>query len=227
MDETKMTPKQIWEYNVFALMMYQAMIVNDRAVMMMYDLIHALEQRPDIYKGAVKYRANILHKQIRQYNALNDKRMGHNDTFLADLFDAFEEVTASDSLKLEYTIKNFLHRQREPEVDLLTKIVLADTWGKGMIHNIEMTQKKMAGRVKAIYLEAMDKVKFPNLRNALIQLTDVIHIEKDPKGPIVELAGDRGIYQGFMIILNKLSNPERIIEMCQKYGGKEVIKERC
>ena len=215
MNYDEMTPNEIRDYNVFMVVMYQTMFVNDTAVMSFYDLLHALEKRPDLYKYKVKYRARILRQQIKIYNAANDRRTEYGNNFLADIFEAMSDEISSDVQKLEYAIRNFLHRLREKEVDMLTRIVLAETWAKGMVGNVDMNHKEFTGKLPQKYLRAMEHIRHANLRDAVLKLVNEIHgVGNESNGQVVELSDSPEIFNGFQAILIKLSDPKRIMRLC-------------
>ena len=226
-NDKEMTPAEIREFNIFSVIAYQTMFVNDTAVFCFYDLLEALEARPDICRNKVKYRAGILHRHIKAYNAHNDQRLEHGNNFLADLFEAMSEEIRPDIQKLELTVQNYLHRFREEEVQLLTRVVLAETWAKIMVRNVVVNHEEFSGKIQRSYIEAVDRLRQDSISTAVLQLINVIKgIGNETDGDPVELSGNPDIYNGIQVILNKLSDADRIIRLCETHGAMESTRQQ-
>ena len=116
-----------------------------------------------------------------------------------------------DLEKLYYTTLNYMHKIRIREPELQARMVLADTFAKGMVHNVEECVRKARGDLDAIYLRSIRGLAEHDVSNACLQLVDEIGKEfaHDDKLPVLD--GELSIYQGFQTIMNKLGDPDRIL----------------
>ena len=131
-----------------------------------------------------------------------------------------------DLEKLYYTTLNYMHKLRIREPELQARMVLAETFAKGMVHNVEECVRKTRGDLDAIYLRSIRGLAEHDVSNACLQLVDEIGKEfaHDEKLPAID--GEFPIFQGFQAIMNKLGDPERIYEVVEKCGGMQVNEKK-
>ena len=214
-DTSTWSAERIRQTNLFHLAIYQQMLVNDTAVMSFYDLLEELGRHPDIYKGGTKFRAGILRRQLRKYNARIDKRLGHGDTFLTQLFEIFEEKTAPLKQKMEQSLINLWNSQKESEPVLLMRITMADVWAGGMLDNSRKVREQMNGKLDTRLLPLVMAEEQKDVSMAAQQLTASIRgigeLQRMGEKEIPEfwVAPARHGVKG---IMNILSSPENIIE---------------
>ena len=222
LDPDKMGKEEIRQYNWYMFCLYNIIFVNDTAVGSFYELLAELDRHPYLMRGRVKFRARVLREHIKAYNRKNDRRALSGGEFIANINEEFEEMLEGDLEKLYYTTLNYMHKIRIREPELQARMVLADTFAKGMVHNVEECVRKARGDLDAIYLRSIRGLAEHDVSNACLQLVDEIGKEfaHDDKLPVLD--GELSIYQGFQTIMNKLGDPDRILRVVEKWGGMEV-----
>lgn len=222
LDPDKMGKEEIRQYNWYMFCLYNIIFVNDTAVGSFYELLTELDRHPYLMRGKVKFRARVLREHIKAYNRKNDRRALSGGEFIANINEEFEEMLEGDLERLYYTTLNYMHKLRIREPELQARMVLADTFAKGMVHNVDMCVEKARGDLDAIYIQNIRRLAEHDVSNACLQLVDEIGKEfaHDEKLPVLD--GELSIYQGFQTIMNKLGDPERIYEVVEKCGGMEV-----
>ena len=222
LDPDKMGREEIRQYNWYMFCLYNIIFVNDTAVGSFYELLAELDRHPYLMRGRVKFRARVLREHIKAYNSKNDKRALSGGEFIANINEEFEEMLEGDLEKLYYTTLNYMHKIRIREPELQARMVLADTFAKGMIHNVDMCVEKARGDLDAIYIQNIRRLAEHDVSNASLQLVDEVEKEfrHDDKLPAID--GELPIFQGFQAIMNKLGDPERIYEVVEKCGGMQV-----
>ena len=222
LDPDKMGKEEIRQYNWYMFCLYNIRFVNDTAVGSFYELLAELDRHPYLMRGKVKFRARVLREHIKAYNRKNDRRALSGGEFIAKINEESEEMREGDIEKLYYTTLNYMHKIRIREPELQARMVLADTFAKGMVHNVEECVRKARGDLDAIYLRSIRGLAEHDVSNACLQLVDEIGKEfaHDDKLPVLD--GELSIYQGFQTIMNKLGDPDRILRVVEKWGGMEV-----
>ena len=222
LDPDKMGKEEIRQYNWYMFVLYNIIFVNDTAVGSFYELLAELDRHPYLMRGKVKFRARVLREHIKAYNSKNDKRALSGGEVIANINEEFEEMLEGDLEKLYYTTLNYMHKLRIREPELQARMVLADTFAKGMVHNVEECVRKARGDLDAIYLKSIRGLAEHDVSNACLQLVDEVEkvFRHDDKLPVLD--GELSIYQGFQTIMNKLGDPDRILSVVEKWGGMEV-----
>lgn len=187
-----------------------------------YELLAELDRHPYLMRGRVKFRARVLREHIKAYNRKNDRRALSGGEFIANINEEFEEMLEGDLERLYYTTLNYMHKLRIREPELQARMVLADTFAKGMVRNVEECVRKARGDLDAIYLRSIRGLAEHDVSNACLQLVDEVEkvFRHDDKLPVLD--GELSIYQGFQTIMNKLGDPDRILRVVEKWGGMEV-----
>ncbi|MGM9685926.1 MAG: hypothetical protein ACI3YI_06845, partial [Bacteroidaceae bacterium] len=187
-----------------------------------YELLAELDRHPYLMRGRVKFRARVLREHIKAYNRKNDRRALSGGEFIANINEEFEEMLEGDLEKLYYTTLNYMHKIRIREPELQARMVLADTFAKGMIHNVDECVRKESGELNTIYIHNIRRLAEHDVSNACLQLVDEIGKEfaHDDKLPVLD--GELSIYHGFQTIMNKLGEPDRIYKVVEKWGGMQV-----
>ena len=213
LDPDKMGKEEIRQYNWYMFVLYNIIFVNDTAVGSFYELLAELDRHPYLMRGKVKFRARVLREHIKAYNRKNDRRALSGGEFIANI---------NEEEKLYYTTLNYMHKIRIREPELQARMVLADTFAKGMIHNVEECVRKARGDLDAIYLRSIRGLAEHDVSNACLQLVDEVEkvFSHDDKLPVLD--GELSIFQGFQAIMNKLGDPDRIYEVVEKCGGMQV-----
>ena len=137
LDPDKMGKEEIRQYNWYMFVLYNIIFVNDTAVGSFYELLAELDRHPYLMRGKVKFRARVLREHIKAYNRKNDRRALSGGEFIANINEEFEEMLEGDLEKLYYTTLNYMHKIRIREPELQARMVLADTFAKGMVRNVE------------------------------------------------------------------------------------------
>lgn len=222
LDPDKMCREEIRQYNWYMFCLYNIIFVNDTAVGSFYELLAELDRHPYLMRGKVKFRARVLREHIKAYNRKNDRRALSGGEFIANINEEFEEMLEGDLERLYYTTLNYMHKIRIREPELQARMVLADTFAKGMVHNVDMCVERARGDLDAIYIQNIRRLAEHDVSNACLQLVDEIGKEfaHDEKLPVLD--GELSIYQGFQTIMNKLGDPDRILKVVEKWGGMEV-----
>lgn len=222
LDPDKMGKEEIRQYNWYMFVLYNIIFVNDTAVGSFYELLAELDKHPYLMRGKVKFRARVLREHIKAYNRKNDRRALSGGEFIANINEEFEEMLEGDLEKLYYTTLNYMHKLRIREPELQARMVLADTFAKGMVHNVDMCVERARGDLDAIYLRSIRGLAEHDVSNACLQLVDEVEkvFSHDDKLPAID--GEFPIFQGFQAIMNKLGDPDRILRVVEKCGGMEV-----
>ena len=226
LDPDKMGKEEIRQYNWYMFCLYNIIFVNDTAVGSFYELLAELDRHPYLMRGKVRFRARVLREHIKAYNRKNDKRALSGGEFIANINEEFEEMLEGDLEKLYYTTLNYMHKIRIREPELQARMVLADTFAKGMIHNVDMCVEKARGDLDVIYIQNIRRLAEHDVSNACLQLVDEVGKEfaHDDKLPVLD--GELQIFQGFQAIMNKLGDPDRILKVVEKWGGMEVNEKK-
>ena len=222
LDPDKMGKEEIRQYNWYMFVLYNIIFVNDTAVGSFYELLAELDRHPYLMRGKVKFRARVLREHIKAYNRKNDRRALSGGEFIANINEEFEEMLEGDLEKLYYTTLNYMHKIRIREPELQARMVLADTFAKGMVRNVEECVRKARGDLDAIYLRSIRGLAEHDVSNACLQLVDEVEkvFSHDDKLPVLD--GELSIFQGFQAIMNKLGDQDRIYEVVEKCGGMQV-----
>ena len=222
LDPDKMGKEEIRQYNWYMFCMYNIIFVNDTAVGSFYELLAELDRHPYLMRGKVKFRARVLREHIKAYNRKNDRRALSGGEFIANINEEFEEMLEGDLERLYYTTLNYMHKIRIREPELQARMVLAYTFAKGMIHNVEECVRKARGDLDAIYIQNIRRLAEHDVSNASLQLVDEVGKEFSHDDKLPALDGELPIFQGFQAIMNKLGDPDRIYEVVEKCGGMQV-----
>ena len=195
--------------------MYNILFTNDVAMSYIYKSLELIEQMP-MYKGAIKYRANLLHKRMRDYNAKMGKRIKELSYFLADLNDELENTLGLDMMKLENSVRMELQRCHVPNIELMVNLSIAYTMVDATLANCDAVIDSLETNVK-FYALPMRKYKLTSVAEAFHQFARLVQKENDKiKNYHCDLRKNTDIENGFLIIISKLKDGEFILKLLEK-----------
>lgn len=210
----RMTPE---ERNSFYFGIYNIVFTNDCTISMIYNVTEMVRKRPDLYKGAVKYRLKLLRKSMKDYNRVL-ARLFNSMYFVADIQDMYEDIIKDDMQKLRITTINYMHKCKIQEAELWTDLELSWVFVLGANHNIDANKeiRKHIKHTHGWYEELRMKNVMDAYRNFYGEVRKVLY--KDD-GTFCDLNENEDIYRGFFVVAKKLADPQLIAKVIKTVDG--------
>ena len=200
--------------------MYNILFTNDVAMSYIYDTLERIEKLP-MYRGSIKYRANMLRNRMRDYNAKMGKRIKELAYFLADLNDELESTLGLDMMKLENSVSMELSRCHVPNIGVMTKLAIAYTMVDATLANCDAVIDSLETNVK-YYALPMKKYKLTSVAESFKQFAKLVQKENAKLGHYhCDLRKNDEIEHGFLIIIQKLKDGDFILKLLEKIDTKK------
>lgn len=198
------------EQNILTCTLYNVLFTNDIAMGHIYDAMQLLE-KSSLWRGRVKQRGGYLKQQMRLYNG-TVTRMTRNPEFVAELNEEFSEMIQMDLLKLELTVKNYMHKCHVPDVELQMLLALSDIFTSGALKNYDLNCTRPDNPVHHL-MHSFRHFCITGIKDSFRAMYDEIQKIYARRDYYCDLNSNEDIFNGFVVICRKLSDPERIMDV--------------
>lgn len=184
---------------------YNTMFFNDIAHSSAFDLMAYMKKSP-IYRHEIKRVVNTLEKELKKYTSLMERLSTTNDgLFYADMCDNMADFIGDDIIKLEYSIKNALDKEKIENSSMLAKIETARclTWGACI--NLDMRERDIRKEIPV----DLSEMRLTSIAKQIERLSSILY-ERKPR--TVDFNKDTNCMLAYRIIQKKLLNGQKIAD---------------
>lgn len=197
---------------------YNTMFFNDIAHSSAFDLMAYMKKSP-IYRHEIKRVVNTLEKELKKYTSLMKRLSTTKDgLFYADICDNMADFIGDDVLKLEYSIKNALDKEKIENSSILAKIETARCLAWGACINLDMRERNIRKEIP------VDLSEMRPIAKLIERLSSILY---EHKTRTVDFNQDQNCLLAFRIIQKKLLNGHKIADCINRAAGEEefIISE--
>lgn len=195
---------------------YNLMFFNDIAHSSAFDLMAYMKKLP-IYRHEIKKIVNSLEKELKKYTSLMKRLSTTKDgLFYADICDNMNDFIGDDIIKLEYSIKNALDKEKIENSAMLAKVETARclTWGACI--NLDMREKDIRKEMPV----NLSDMRLTSIARQIEKLSSILY-ERKPR--TVDFNQDKNCILAFHIIYKKLLNGHKIADCINQAAGEEEL----
>ena len=198
-----------------AATLYNIIFTNDTCCGEVFEAITALRKSP-WYSGKVKFWAKKVVGYLKEYDRVLEKATKAID-YVADINEEFSDLIKSDMVRLRMTTLNYMNKCGVPNARLVCQVEMANIFCMGALHNMDF----IINRQSDIHREVV-KFKFLRLGDLVQAYRHLAkEVEKLCDGDyICDLNANEDIYNGFVVVTKKLSDPETIFRIIDKIDRK-------
>jgi hypothetical protein len=195
---------------MFAL--YNVLFTNDVCISYIYDCFEEVD-KAGLRKGRVKYRLSNLADEVRKYNRAITTILKENE-FIADVNEDVEDLLKADLCRLELTTKNYMNKCHVPYTDLQCKCAMAYIFAQGACRNVDENMK--INEHISRFTNSLKLLRLTSLLQALTKAMDELEKIFNAKAYFCDMNKNEDIYNGFVIVVRKLADPNFILQILNK-----------